>query len=108
MSFTNSLIKPCAEHYSDSIFGVPVIESPWIDPTRISDGADGDQPWPSDKVPVPTAKTLFAPNWNGTGGVAGGQLGAMENCETPQIRTKEPIISASARWLVDSDRTAPQ
>ena len=47
---------------------MPVIESPWVDPTRISDGADGDQPWPSDKLRVPTAKTLFAPNWNGTGG----------------------------------------
>ena len=106
--FSNRLVKPCAEHYFDSINRMSVIESSWIDPTRISDGADGDQPWPSDKVPVPTAKTLFAPNWKWDGGVAGGQLGAMENCETPQIRTKEPIISASARWLVDSSRTAPQ
>ena len=57
--FSNSFVKPCAEHYFDSINRMSVIESSWIDPTRISDGADGDQPWPSDKVADPTAKTLF-------------------------------------------------
>ena len=56
---SNSLTKMCAERYSDSINRMPVIESSWIDPTRISYGADGDQPWPSDKVTVPTAKSLF-------------------------------------------------
>ena len=56
---SNGLTKMSAERYSDSINRMPVIESSWIDPTRISDGADGDQPWPSDKVADPTAKTLF-------------------------------------------------
>ena len=64
-----------------------------IGPTRTSNGASGDQPWPSDSFLSQLPKAYLAPNWNGIWGVGCWQLGAMENLETPQIRTLEHDIS---------------